>query len=119
MSWKHYQDLVVWQKAMALTQEVYQLVKLLPPEERFALSDQMRRSAVSIPSNIAEGQGRQTDKEFKQFLSIAKGSVFEVETQLLICVRIQYLSEANIENALSLCDELGKMLTKMIVNFHF
>ena len=111
--------MIVWQKAMDLTQEVYRLVKLLPAEERFDLSSQIRRAVVSIPSNIAEGQGRQTEKEFKQFLSIAKGSVFEVETQLLICVRINYLPQEQIGNALSLCDEVGRMLTKLIVSFQF
>ncbi len=80
MAWKHYKDMIVWQKAMDLVQEVYRLVKLLPVDERFDLSSQIRRAVVSIPSIIAEGQGRQTEKEFKQFLSIAKGSVFEVET---------------------------------------
>ena len=102
-----------------MTVEVYDLIKKLPKEEIYGLSDQMRRAVVSIPSNIAEGQGRQTEKEFKQFLSIAKGSVFEVETQLLICVRIGYLSQEQIQNALSLCDEIGRMLTKLIVSFHF
>ena len=119
MAWKHYREMIVWQKAMDLTQEVYRLVKLLPAEERFDLSSQIRRAVVSIPSNIAEGQGRQTEKEFKQFLSIAKGSVFEVETQLLICVRISYFSQEQIEKALSLCDEVGRMLTKLIVSFQF
>lgn len=119
MAWKHYKEMIVWQKAMDLVQEVYRLVKLLPVDERFDLSSQIRRAVVSIPSNIAEGQGRQTEKEFKQFLSIAKGSVFEVETQLLICVRIGYLSQEQIQNALSLCDEIGRMLTKLIVSFHF
>ena len=114
-----YQKLIVWQKAMDLAQEVYRLVKLLPADERFDLSSQIRRAVVSIPSNIAEGQGRQTEREFKQFLSIAKGSVFEVETQLLICVKIGYLSQEQIQNALSFCDEIGRILTKLVVNFHF
>ncbi|MBQ7639274.1 MAG: four helix bundle protein [Clostridia bacterium] len=114
MSWIHYQKLVVWQKAMDMVQEVYRLVKQLPAEEKFALSDQIRRAAVSVPSNIAEGQGRQSEKEFKQFLSIAKGSVFEVETQLIICIRADYLTEEQAEAALNLCDEIGKMLSALI-----
>ena len=70
MNYWPYQKLIIWQKAMDLTQETYRLVKFLPAEERYALSDQMRRAAVSVPSNIAEGHGRHTEKEFKQFLSV-------------------------------------------------
>ena len=76
-----FQDLIIWQKAMDLVIEVYNLVKELPKEEQYALSDQMRRAAVSIPSNIAEGQSRNSTKEFIQFLSVAKGSNAELQTQ--------------------------------------
>ena len=113
MAWAHYKDLIVWQKAMDLTDEIYRLVRGLPKEELFSLSDQLRRAAVSIPSNIAEGYGRQTDKEFKQFLSIARGSAFEVETQLSICIRQGFLSDAQARTALVLCDEIGRMLTTL------
>ena len=113
MAWTNYKDLVVWQKAMDLTDEVYSLSRSLPQEERFALSDQMRRAAVSVPSNIAEGHGRRTENEFKQFLAIAKGSVYELETQLCICLRQEYLSKEQAAQALSLCDEVGKMLTSL------
>lgn len=75
----------MWQKAMDLKEEVYRLVRLLPREETYALSDQLRRAVVSMLSNIAEGHGRGSDKEFVKFLTIARGSLFEVETQLLIC----------------------------------
>lgn len=105
-----YQDLVVWQKGMQLTVEIYRLVKLLPQDERFALQDQMRRAAVSIPSNIAEGQARDTAKSFVSFISIAQGSRAELETQLLLCVRLRYLTEEQISNALSLCVEIRRML---------
>ena len=74
------EDLIVWQKAMDLTTEIYRLVKFLPREETYALSDQMRRAAVSIPSNIAEGHGRNSNKEFANFLSIARGSLTELRT---------------------------------------
>ena len=94
---KDFKDLVVWQKAMELVAEVYLLAKKLPKEEIYALSNQLRRSAVSIPSNIAEGQGRNSTKEFIQFIAIAKGSKAELETQLLLCVKINYLTEAEIE----------------------
>lgn len=114
MSWKHYRELIVWQKAMDLTDEVYRLVRSFPKEEQYSLSDQLRRAAVSVPSNIAEGHGRQTGKEFKQFLSVAKGSVFEAETQILIAVRQGYISAEEAQHAFTLCDEVGKMLTALI-----
>ncbi|MBO5720510.1 MAG: four helix bundle protein [Bacteroidales bacterium] len=82
----NYKNLLVWQKAMDLVVEIYKISKLLPKEEKYGISDQIRRSAVSVPSNIAEGQSRNSIKEFIQFLSIARGSLAELETQLLICV---------------------------------
>ena len=109
-----YRDLIVWQKAMDLVEEVYRLVKQLPREEQYALSDQLRRAVVSIPSNIAEGYGRNAAKEYARFLNIARGSKHEVETQLLICVRLQYLKEPDIALAMSLSDEIGKMLNSLI-----
>ena len=115
MSWQHYKKLIVWQKAMCLTDEIYNLAKRLPKEELFALSDQMRRAAISIPSNIAEGHGRQTEKEYKQFLSIAKGSVCELEIQIEIGIRQHYFTDNYACTALGLCDEVRKMLTTMIL----
>ena len=113
---KNYKELLVWQKAMQTAEETYRLVKLLPKEELYALSDQMRRAAVSIPSNIAEGQGRNSAKEFANFLSIAKGSTAELETQLMLCVRLNYLQQAQADQVLNLCDEVGKMLTGLIAH---
>ena len=113
MGYTSYKDLIVWKKAMELVDEVYRLVQLLPKEELFALSDQLRRSSVSIPSNIAEGHGRHTRREFTQFLSIARGSVFEVETQLYIGIRRQYFTKDLAKTALFLCEEIGRILTKM------
>lgn len=110
---KDFKDLILWQRAMDLVVEVYQLVKKLPKEELFALSDQIRRAVISIPSNIAEGQGRNSSKEFIHFLSIAKGSKAELETQLLLCVRINYLTESEIEKAMSLIEEVGKILNSL------
>ena len=109
-----YQGLFVWQKAMELTAVIYKLVKKLPKEELFSLSDQMRRAAVSIPSNIAEGQDRSTKKEFIQFLTTARGSKAELETQLLICVKVGYLNENEIVEAMYLSTEIGRMLTSLI-----
>ena len=110
---KDFKDLILWQRAMDLVVEVYNLVKRIPKEELLALSDQIRRAVISIPSNIAEGQGRNSSKEFIHFLSIAKGSKAELETQLLLCVRINYLTESEIEKAMSLIEEVGKMLNSL------
>ena len=109
----NYQDLIVWQKSIDLVEEVYQLVKYLPKDELYALSDQMRRSAVSVPSNIAEGQQRNSRKEFINFLSIAKGSNAELQTQLLICKRLHFLSEEQTSQDFALSQEISKMLTKL------
>lgn len=113
---KDHKDLIVWQKSMDLLVEVYRLVKKLPKEETYALSDQMRRAAVSIPSNIAEGRGRSSEKDYLRFLFIARGSQAELETQLLVCVRLDYLNESEVESALNLCSEVGRMLNSMIRN---
>ncbi len=99
---------------MELVTEVYRLVRLLPKEETYALSDQMRRAAVSIPSNIAEGYSRNSDRELAQFLYIARGSKAELETQLLIAESLGYMSDVQIQNALSLCEEVGKMLNAFL-----
>jgi len=99
---------------MDLVVEIYGIVKLLPSEEVYALSNQMRRAAVSIPSNIAEGQGRNTTKDFIKHLYIAKGSKGELETQLLICVRLKYLAQSQIGAAQTLLVEIGKMLNALI-----
>ena len=109
-----YRDLVVWQKAMEVAKQVYLLVKGLPKEEIYALSDQMRIAAVSIPSNIAEGNARNSAKEYAQFLSIARGSKAELETQLLLCKEIGYLTQTEIQPLLVLLKEIGKMISVMI-----
>ena len=108
-----YRQLKVWQKAMDLTVEIYSLIKYLPREETYALSDQLRRSAVSIPSNIAEGQGRNSDKEFVNFLSIARGSLWELETQIEICELLSYIDSSQKENVLTQTEEVGKMLNAL------
>ena len=109
-----YKELIVWQKAMDLTVEIYKLVKLLPKEETYALSDQMRRAVISIPSNIAEGFGRNSTREYIQFLSIARGSCFELETQLQACEHIKYLSEKDVNFSFNLLNEISRMLSAMI-----
>jgi len=114
MAWKNYRELIVWQKAMEAATEVYQIVKKLPKEELFVLSNQMRRAAISIPSNIAEGQARGSKKEFVRFLSIAQGSRSELETQLLLGVKIGYFSESDIDKVIGLLSETSKLLISLI-----
>lgn len=109
-----YEDLIVWQKAMDLVEEVYRIAKSLPNEELYGLSSHMKRAVVSIPSNIAEGQERNTTKDFINYLYMAKGSKGELETQLLICVRLKYLSQAQITMSQNLLGEIGKMLNALI-----
>ena len=110
MKTSDYKELQVWHKAIDLVVEIYNLTKLLPKEETYAISDQIRKAAVSIPSNIAEGQSRNSAKEFIQFLSIARGSLAELETQLLICIKVNMLSEDNITEAQNITTEVGKMI---------
>ena len=112
----NYKDLIVWQKSMDLAVVVYNLVKYLPREELFGLSDQMRRAVVSIPSNIAEGQQRSSVNDYKRFLYIARGSLAELETQFLLCEKMCYLNKDQTNSALSLCSEIGKMLYVLIKN---
>lgn len=110
----NFKDLKIWQKAMELTMEIYSLVRLLPKEETYALSDQMRRAAVSIPSNIAEGQGRGSDKEFIQFLYFSRGSILELSTQLEICQKIGYITSTEATKASELITETCKMMQALI-----
>ncbi len=102
-----FKDLNVWKKSFELVQEIYEITKQLPDHERFGLSSQMQRSAISIPSNISEGQQRSGQKEFANFLSIARGSAAELYTQLLLCAK---LYEVDCEKALALTEEIQKML---------
>jgi four helix bundle protein len=111
---KNFRELIVWKRAMELVVETYQLVKHLPKEETYALSDQIRRAAVAIPSNIAEGNGRGTPKDYARFLAMARGSKYELETQLMICVMLQYLTKEQIKKAMMLSDEIGRMLNVII-----
>ena len=111
---KEYSELIVWQKAMQVAEQIYKLVKLLPPEEKYALADQMRRCAVSIPSNIAEGQERNSSADFVRFISIAQGSRAELETQLKLCDRIGYLGKEDIEECMMLLKEVGRMLNSIV-----
>lgn len=109
---RKYQQLIVWQRAMELVSAIYQLTSSFPDHEKFGLSSQLRRAAVSIPSNIAEGSGRGSDKDFCRFLYQARGSLTEVETQLIIAEQLKYCS---IENRLNeLIQQVFAMLNKLI-----
>jgi four helix bundle protein len=106
---RNYQDLIAWQRAMDFVTHVYEASASFPPDERFALTSQLRRSAISIPSNIAEGQGRLSKAEFKRFLAIAHGSLREAETQLMIAVRLCYLPQQRADATLGLASEVGRL----------
>lgn len=111
---KSYRDLIVWQKAMELVKRIYHIVGSFPAHERYGLADQMRRSAVSIPSNIAEGQARQYTAEFRHFLYIALGSLAELETQTLIACDVAYLTVDDLKDVESLIGEIRRMLHGLI-----
>jgi four helix bundle protein len=103
-------DLPVWQKGIVLVKQVYRITIAFPAAEKFVLVSQMRRAAVSIPSNIAEGQARHTKGEFVQFISHAEGSVAELDTQLIISVQLNYCTQAQAQTAFELLGELKRML---------
>ena len=109
-----YKDLIAWKRAMELTKTAYLLARLLPREENYALADQIRRSSVSIPSNIAEGYGRTSPKEYALFLSVARGSSYELETQIILCVDLGYIQEADTVKAIGLCKEVARILTRIL-----
>ena len=110
---KHYKELLVWQKGMSLAKGVYGLTARFPTDERFGLVSQMRRAAVSVPSNIAEGQARHGTREFLQFLSHASGSLAELETQLLLSIEMKYCVKNDAESVAGLISELQKMIAAL------
>ncbi|MGH8125188.1 MAG: four helix bundle protein [Rhodanobacteraceae bacterium] len=105
-----YRDLDAWRVAMDLAQHVYELTGTLSSDERFGLSQQLKRAAVSVPSNIAEGHARGATRDFCRFLSIARGSVAEIETQIELAVRIGFLESVRTETVVQECDKLGRIL---------
>ena len=109
-----YRKLVLWQRAMDLVEEIYRLTEQLAAEERFGLISQLQRAAVSIPSNIAEGWARSHRREYMHHLSYARGSLAEVETQLIVCVRVNRLTREETLPAWALAQEVGKLLTRFM-----
>jgi len=109
-----YRDLIVWQKSMQICKTIYAYTETFPKSQQFVLVGQMQRAAISIPSNIAEGYNRQYTKEYKQFLSIAYGSVGELETQILLAKELGFLTDIQVNSLLSNITEVAKMLHVMI-----
>ena len=112
MKTKSFRDLIVWQKSYKLVLEIYKITKGFPKTEIYGLSQQMRKASVSIPSNIAEGYGRKHKAEYEQFLSIAYGSLLEVETQYLLAADLRYISKCEVIE--TLLKEVGAMLYRML-----
>ncbi len=112
----NYRDLVAWQKAMVFVKQGYLVSADFPKEETYGLTSQIRRAAVSIPSNIAEGQGRRLPRGFCMFLRHARGSLLEVETQIQIARDLQYVSTAKAEKILALAAELGRIINGLIAS---
>jgi four helix bundle protein len=108
---KSHKDLLIWQKGIEITVSVYQLVESFPKDEIYALSNQIKRAAVSVPSNIAEGYGRNSNKSFHHFLSISRGSLFELETQLRIAEKLNFIENKNLfDQTQKLIEEESKMI---------
>ena len=109
-----YRDLIAWRKAMEFVTQIYKATTAFPPDERYGLTNQLRRAAVSVPSNIAEGQARFSPREFHHFLSQARGSLVEIETQLMIARNLGYLSEEQAEGLLTQAAELGRIINGLL-----
>ena len=118
MKLKAYNDLIAWQKAMVVVKEIYSVSKNFPKEEIYGLTSQLRRAAVSIPSNIAEGQGRGSKNEFIHFLGNAKGSLFEVQTQVHIAKELSYIDQKQAKHLIETSDEVGRIINGLLNSLH-
>jgi len=114
MRTRHFRELLVWQKAMTLAKEVYKTTALLPKDEMFGLRSQMRRAAVSVPSNIAEGHGRLSDHLLRVFLAQARGSLYELETQIQLSEDLQFLPPQETKILMEQCVEISRMINGLI-----
>jgi four helix bundle protein len=110
---RSHRELIVWQRALELIEEVYRVSEQLPPKETYGIMTQTRRAAVSVAANIAEGHARRAPKEYARFLSIAIGSLREVQTYVEICERLKYLSRDQLATAADLAEQVAKMLTRL------
>ena len=114
---KSYKELLIWQKGIIIVIQVYKLTQSFPKDEIYALTSQLKRASVSVPSNIAEGFGRQTDKSFNHFLNISRGSLNEIETQLIIAKELGFIQDENLYNdLLSIIEEESKMINAFAKN---
>ncbi len=113
----HFKELQIWQRAMKLVKKVYDITASFPSEEKYGIVSQIRRCAVSIPSNIAEGAGRRTEKDFARFLSISLGSQFELETQLILTKDLSLISESILDSVTNELNEIQKMTRSLIDKF--
>lgn len=111
---KTYKDLIAWQKSIVLVTEIYSLTRTFPADEKFGLTSQLNRAAVSVPSNIAEGWGRETSKNFLQFLRNSRGSIMEIQTQLIIAKNLKFVDEHNYQKLADKSEEVGKILQGLI-----
>jgi four helix bundle protein len=109
-----YKDLIVWQKSMCLVTEIYKATKTLPEEEKYGLISQIRRSAVSVPSNIAEGYGRNSTDDYLRFLKISIGSLYEIQTQIEIAYNLKYLNADKFQSLYDSSREIERMLSSLI-----
>ncbi|MDR3724223.1 MAG: four helix bundle protein [Terracidiphilus sp.] len=107
---RHYRDLTVWQKAMILAKAVYRETEALPRNEMYGLQSQMRRAAVSVPSNIAEGHGRLNDGYFRQFLATSRGSLFELQTQMELASDLKLLDKNKVDELMQQCEEVARLI---------
>jgi four helix bundle protein len=111
---RHFRDLVVWKKAMELAKAIYRETEAMPKSEMFGLQSQMRRASISIPSNIAEGHGRLSDGHFRQFLATARGSLFELQTQMELAKDLNYLSEDTAGSLMTQSEEVARMINGLL-----
>ena len=106
----NFKELIVWQKSRHLVKDIYTLTQKFPADESFGLTQQIRRAAISIPSNIAEGSGRRTDNDFSHFIDIANGSAFEVETQLYLSLDLEYISQSEFEEVVAKLTDVERLI---------
>ncbi|UCS94586.1 four helix bundle protein [Echinicola marina] len=113
----NYKEFKVWQRSIKLTVEIYRVSRFFPSEEKFGLTSQIRRCAISVPSNISEGAGRKSDREFAQFLAVSHGSICELETQLIVAKELEFIEKNDFDTLSEEINELQKMLYTLILKF--